>query len=219
MTIFVAIVGPVASGKSTLAKELKRRWPHLVEVIQADNYYKDRSNVLAHERDENGDINYDLPDAIEFSLLLEHLFALQKGEPVPHAPSYDFQSHTRSCNRSLEARQIIVVEGHQLLHGIPHERFVWDFAIYVDASPEVCFVRRLLRDTSETRMACDVARQHVTRTVPAQLEFGDAQRKHCNLVSHDFDVMKECLFTFVTLYSLPSRKVSDGSASEKYEFA
>lgn len=202
---FVAIVGPVASGKSSISQDLKRKWPDLIEVIKADNYYKDRSSVPMDQRSENGDINYDLPDAIDFALLLEHLLQLQRGVPVFDAPSYDFSTHGRSLDVRIDAKPVVIVDGHQLLSGIPRETFPWNYCIYVDTPLDVCFERRLLRDSSHVRTFYDVAMQHFYRTLPAHIAFGVPQRTDCDLVSSDADAIKQVLVAFILLKTCSTR--------------
>lgn len=199
MITFIAIVGPVASGKSSVSLDLRRKWPDIVEVIKVDNYYKDRSGVPMYERGENGDINYDLPDAIDFDLLLEHLLVLQRGVPVLEAPSYDFATHSRTLNVQIDAKPVVIVDGHQLLCGIPRERFPWNYAIYVDTPADLCFERRLLRDTSAERTFYDVAMQHFYRTLPAQLRYGDPQREKCDLVSGNTENIKQTIVALILL--------------------
>ncbi len=196
---FVAIVGPVASGKSSISQDLKRKWPDLIEVIKVDNYYKDRSHVPMRERTENGDINYDLPEAIDFDLLLEHLLQIQRGIPVLEAPSYDFATHTRTFDVQIDAKPIVIVDGHQLLCGIPRTAFSWNYSIYVDTPLDLCFERRLLRDTSAERTFYDVAMQHFYRTLPAHMAHGLLQRVECDLVTGNTDVIKQVLVAFILL--------------------
>lgn len=198
MPSFVAIVGPVASGKSSISSDLKQKWPHLVEVIKVDNYYKDRSHVPMHERTEHH-INYDLPDAIDFDLLLVHLRQIARGVPVLEAPSYDFATHTRSFNVQIDAKPIVIVDGHQLLCVIPRTIFPWNYTIYVDTPLELCFERRLLRDTSAERTFYDVAMQHFYRTLPAHTVHGLTQRVDCDLVTANTDAIKQVLVSFILL--------------------
>lgn len=196
---FVAIVGPVASGKSSISQDLKRKWPDLIEVIKVDNYYKDRSHVPRLARTENGDINYDLPDAIDFDLLLEHLYQLKRGVPVLEAPSYDFATHTRTLNVQIDVKPIVLVDGHQLLCGIPRTVFPWNYTVYVDTPLDLCFERRLLRDTSAERTFYDVAMQHFYRTLPAHMAYGLPQRTECDLVTSNVDMIKHVLVAFTLL--------------------
>jgi uridine kinase len=199
MPSFVAIVGPVASGKTSLSQDLQQKWPDLVEVIRVDNYYKDRSNVPMQDRTENGEINYDLPDAIDFDLLLEHLHELERGVAVFDAPSYDFTTHTRSLDVRIDAKPVVIVDGHQLLCGIPRTTFPWNYTIFVDTPLDLCFERRLLRDTSAERTFYDVSMQHFYRTLPAHMAFGIKQRADCDLVSSNTDAIKQVLVAFILL--------------------
>lgn len=189
--LFIAVTGPVACGKSTIARFFATQWPELVQTVQADNYYHDRSDVPEHERSESH-INYDDPSAIDFDLLFQHLERLRSGLEVANAPSYDFKTHTRRLDQVLFPRKIVIVEGHQLVHGIPRSSFPWNLMVYVDTPLHVCFERRLVRDTN-SRSKFDVAMQHFYRTLPAHNLYGVYQREQCDIVSEDIDLIKQTL--------------------------
>ena len=62
----VLIAGGSGSGKSTVAKLLKERYPSDIAVVHLDDYFKPSADApkLA-----NGMTNWDTPDAIEFDRL------------------------------------------------------------------------------------------------------------------------------------------------------
>lgn len=66
----VGIAGGSGSGKTTICHHLLDLLPGLATVISSDSYYRCRRHDEPSERDL---INYDHPDAIEFSLLSDHL--------------------------------------------------------------------------------------------------------------------------------------------------
>jgi uridine kinase len=182
-------------------------------VIQADNYYLDRSDVPADRRSE-AHINYDEPDAIDFGLLLRHLERLRSGLVVDDAPLYDFSTHTSSRRIRLEPKQVILVDGHQLLHGIPRQHFPWDLCLFLDTPADLCFERRLLRDvvredvqsSRTSRTYLDVAEQHVLKTLPAQKTYVLPQAQHCDVSSPDADVLKRAILVFVLSRSVLVKK-------------
>ena len=60
-------------------------------------------------------------------------------------PAYDFKAYTRSVeSRRVEPRTIILVEGI-LIFTDPQLRKLFDARIFVDADPDICFIRRLQR--------------------------------------------------------------------------
>jgi uridine kinase len=196
--LFIVLTGPVACGKSTIAKYFFDTWPDVVEVVQADNYYLDRSYLPVEERSE-AFINYDVPDAIDFELLRNNLERLRRGEVVGDAPLYDFTTHTSTRTVCLKPKRVVFVDGHQVLHGIPRSRFPWDLCVYVDTPLELCFERRLLRDSDSRtkRSFLEIAEQHILKTLPAHRTFGAPQADDCDLVLADVDVIQQTLFLFI----------------------
>ena len=78
--VFVGVAGGTGSGKTTVVSEiLKELRPGEAAVIAHDAYYRDRSGLPVRER---ATINYDHPDALETSLMVEHLKRLRLGQAV-----------------------------------------------------------------------------------------------------------------------------------------
>ena len=64
--------------------------------------------MTSEERDAN---NFDHPDSLDTSLLLEHLQLLKRGEEVA-IPRYDYKTHTRLQDViRTAAKRVILVEG------------------------------------------------------------------------------------------------------------
>ena len=67
----IGICGGTASGKSTLAKQIKSYFSKIgVVCIVSDSYYKDHYSLNFKERSK---INFDHPDSIDFELLVKNL--------------------------------------------------------------------------------------------------------------------------------------------------
>ncbi len=65
-------------GKTTVVKKVMEAFPNNeVIVIPQDSYYRDNSDIPLEERQK---INFDHPDSVEFSLLIDHLKQLKKGK-------------------------------------------------------------------------------------------------------------------------------------------
>jgi uridine kinase len=142
----IGIAGGTASGKTTVAQRIIEALPaHQAALIQQDAYYRDRSALTPAQR---AALNFDEPAALENDLLLDHLRALKRGEPVA-CPEYDFTTHTRKPTvRLIEACPVIVVEGILLL-AVPSLRAVFDLRLYVDTDDDVRLIRRTKRDMLE----------------------------------------------------------------------
>ena len=150
--LLVGVGGGSGSGKSSLARALvSALGPARTAVLAHDAYYRDRSALLPEHRPE---INYDVPEAFDQVLFVEHLTALRAGRPV-RPPAYCFVTHRRTGYAPAVApRPIVVVEGVLLLWE-PAVRATLDLRIYLDAPEGVRLQRRLARDVAERGRTTD----------------------------------------------------------------
>ena len=85
--LIVGIAGGTGSGKTTVVRKIMEVFPNdEVIVIPQDSYYKDNIEISLEERQK---INFDHPDSVEFSLLIDHLKQLKKGRSV-EMPVYSY---------------------------------------------------------------------------------------------------------------------------------
>lgn len=164
--LVVGIAGFSGSGKTTLARELTRelRGTH----FPLDRYYLDLKHLSPEERARQ---NFDHPEALDAALLLGHLAQLRGGGKVL-LPEYDFTAHTRlHGGTTVEEHRCLVVEGNFALH-YPALRALYDFSVYVETPDNVCYERRLLRDTRERgRSPASVERQYTETVRPMAKRF------------------------------------------------
>jgi uridine kinase len=142
--LFLGLAGGSGSGKSALASALVHALaPASVVTLSFDAYYHDRL-----EAGPSGRENFDHPDALEATLLGEHLEALARGRTV-EVPSYDFSTHRRRPEtRRVAPADYVLVDGILLL-AFPELRESFDGRVFVEASEMVRFARRLARDQRE----------------------------------------------------------------------
>ena len=142
----IGIAGGTGSGKTTVVKKLIERLPKgEVVVIPQDSYYKDSSNVHI---DESKNINFDHPDAFDWSLLAKHIAMLKEGQPIEQ-PIYSYITCTRSEETiHIEPREVIIVEGIMALRE-PNMRKQMDLKIFVDADADDRLIRVMKRDVME----------------------------------------------------------------------
>lgn len=182
-SLVVGVAGGTGSGKTTVVEALVEGLaPEPVSVIHHDAYYRDFGHLEAEERDR---INFDHPDALETSLLVEHLDALLRGEAV-EVPVYDFTTHLRTTEtRTVHPTPVVIVEG---ILGLaePDLRAAMDIRIYVDTDPDVRFIRRLTRDLEERERTLEsVVEQYVTTVRPMHLEFVEPSKRYADLIVPD----------------------------------
>ena len=176
----MGVAGGTGSGKTTIVREILRGLvPDSVLVIQHDSYYKDRSHL---PREERANVNYDHPDALESSLLVEHLTQLLAGQ-MADIPIYDFVSHTRKLERrQVWPCKVIVVEGILILAD-PELRDLFDIKVFVDTDADIRFIRRMERDIAErgrTRESVVAQYKHTVR--PMHLEFVEPSKRYAHVI-------------------------------------
>ncbi len=180
MPFVLGIAGGSGSGKSTVVARVEAIvGPGRLALLPMDNYYKDASHLPLEERAKT---NYDHPDAFDLDLLVEHLEALIQGRAV-EMPQYSFVEHARlPQTRRVAPAPVIVVEGILALYD-PRLRERMDLKVYVDADPDVRFIRRLRRDIAERgRTVESVIEQYLSSVRPMHLAFVEPTKRYADLI-------------------------------------
>jgi uridine kinase len=112
----VAISGPSGSGKTTLSERLKIQLQVCGKnpmTLAMDNYFVDRENT---PRDEEGNYDFEVIEALELDMLSGHLGRLLAGEEVV-IPQFDFIEGKKFPGKKvkLQPGDILIMEG---IHGL-----------------------------------------------------------------------------------------------------
>ena len=175
--VVLGIAGCSGSGKTTLAAELARALGGI--HFHLDNYYRDLGHMPYSERIQQ---NFDDPAMIESALLASHVAALARGETIER-PIYDFASHTRLLGQTerVTPGAFLVVEGLFALYYaelLP----VYSLRVYIDTPDELCFERRMKRDTEQRGRTQESVRQQYEATVrPSSMAFVRPSAKNADL--------------------------------------
>ncbi len=178
--LIIGIAGGTGSGKTTVTTRIVETLDSArVLVIQHDSYYRDISSY--------GDlgpaaVNFDHPDSLETSLLIEHLRALRSGKSVQQ-PLYNFTTHRRlPTTKLIEPRDVIIVEG--ILIFVEKElRDLMTIKIFIDADADERLLRRLKRDMLERGRSIDsVMDQYITTVKPMHLEFVEPSKHWADVI-------------------------------------
>jgi uridine kinase len=173
----MGIAGASGSGKTTLAVELARELDGIYFPI--DNYYRDLGHMPFSERVKQ---NFDDPALIESSLLAKHVATLARGEMIER-PLYGFSSHTRVLDRTegIRAGSLVLIEGLFALY-YPELLPLYQFRVYVDTPDDLCFERRMKRDTMERGRSADSVRvQYETTVRPSSISYVRPSAVHADL--------------------------------------
>ena len=135
----ISITGSTCSGKSKCVNAIKNALSEeSVTILSQDNYYFSG----------NEETNYDIPESIDFQLLISHIKDLIAGKSI-QCPIYDFATRSRlKETTTVKSSKIIIVEGI-LIFTQKELLSLFDLKIYISAYPELAFSRRLKRDVEE----------------------------------------------------------------------
>lgn len=178
--LVIAIAGGSGSGKTTVATEiLKRVGSHRIAYLPHDAYYRNLKDLPPAQREL---VNFDHPNSLETSLMIEHIRKLKNWEAI-ELPVYDFTTHTRT-NRTIhiEPQRVILVEGI-LIFAEPALRELFDVKIFVDTDPDLRFIRRLERDIRERgRTTESVIRQYLNTVRPMHMDFVEPSKRYADVI-------------------------------------
>ncbi len=178
--IVIGIAGGSGSGKTTVAQEvLARVGAERIAFLPHDSYYKDFGNLSFSQRSV---INFDHPDSLETSLLIEHVKQLKIHKPI-ELPIYDFKTHSRTAKTILiEPQPVILVDGI-LIFAEPELREMFDVKIFVDTDSDLRFIRRLQRDITERgRTVNSVIAQYQQTVRPMHLKFVEPSKRYADVI-------------------------------------
>jgi uridine kinase len=178
--LIIGVAGGSGSGKTTVVREIIRNiGKNHVTVLHHDSYYRDVKHLPFEERLK---INYDHPDSLETTLLINHLNELIAGHAVA-VPCYDFTEHLRAPDTErMEPRKVIIVDGLLILWD-RELRSLMDIKVYVDTDADLRFIRRLSRDIHERGRSAELVIEQYLRTVrPMHLEFVEPSKRFADVI-------------------------------------
>ena len=176
----VGITGGTGSGKTTISEELKKEFGESdIGFISQDSYYNDNGNLSF---DEKNKINFDHPDAIDFELMINHLNLLKNGKNI-NQPIYSFIHHNRTeKTKLLKPKKIMIIEGLLILNNIKLRDLI-DLKVFVDATKNLRFKRRLDRDINQRgRTAEEVVELFNSRLNKMHNLYVEPMKEFCDIV-------------------------------------
>jgi uridine kinase len=178
--LIVGIAGGTGSGKTTVVRKIREVFPDEdVIIMPQDNYYKDNGDIPLEERQK---INFDHPDSVEFSLLIEHLKKLKKGRPV-EMPIYSYLTCLRSKETiAVKPTRVVLVEGILVLTD-PGLRNMMDIKVFVDADADDRLGRVIMRDIVERgRSVIKVLERYHDTVKPSHLQFIEPSKRYADII-------------------------------------
>ncbi len=152
MARIILIGGGSSAGKTYItSRVIDAVGKENVTRVSLDDYYKNQEDKTFEERTKT---NYDHPKAFDWKLIRSHINDLKNEKPI-EKPLYDFTTHLRKKETEVvKPNKIIIVEGIMAL--IDKElRDIGDLKVFVSASAERKFLRRMIRDKKERGRSLD----------------------------------------------------------------
>jgi len=178
--LIIGIAGGTGSGKTTVTEKILERLDLAkVVVLRHDSYYRDLGAFGGRPASQ---VNFDHPDALETSLLIEHLETLKRGGTI-RQPLYDFTTYRRLPESlPIAPRTVIIVEGI-LIFAEPALRPLLDIKLFVDTDADERLLRRLKRDLIERNRSIEsVMEQYVSTVKPMHLEFVEPSKRWADVI-------------------------------------
>ncbi|HCU57625.1 MAG TPA: nucleoside kinase [Anaerolineaceae bacterium] len=207
----ILIAGPSSSGKTTFSKRLAIQL--LSEgispfALEMDNYFVDRE---ATPKDENGDYDFENLDALNRSLLNEHIRRLTAGERV-RMRRYNFKTGINEPGDEVQLApgQMIILEGihglnPKLLESMPTEQA---FRIYVSCLTQLNLDRHNRISTTDTRELRRILRDATDRGYSAQQTIANWENVRRGEKRHIFPYQENAnvMFNSALAYELTALK-------------
>lgn len=161
----IGVAGGSGSGKTFFLNCFLHHFTNeQVSLISQDDYYRP---IEEQPRDENGWVNFDLPQCIEEDKLLADLSVLLRGHSI-QKKEYTFNVDNEKAKMlTIKSAPIIIVEGLFVFH-FEKIASLFDMKIFMDADEEITLNRRLKRDIKERGYDHDmIMYQWVNHVLPA----------------------------------------------------
>lgn len=185
----IGMAGGSGSGKTTFLNQLRSHFEESeLVLVSQDNYYRPREEQAI---DDQGVINFDVPEALDLDKFHQDLQRLQKGEAIEQL-EYTFNNNEAEATIiKLESAPVILAEGLFVFHK-EEIRNLLDFSIYFFADPDIRLQRRIQRDAEERGYPeSDVRYRWENHVRPADIQFLEPFEKDCDMIinnNRSFDV-------------------------------
>lgn len=178
--LLIGIAGGSGSGKTTFLKALFDSFDDgELALVSQDNYYRP---IHEQRKDENGEVNFDLPTSIDRDHFYHDIQELIRGNSITKI-EYTFNNSARTPQEIIvESAPVIITEGLFVFH-YDEIRNDLDYKVFLDADHEIRLKRRIRRDSEERGYPEDVVTyQWQNHVLPAEKAYLDPFRPEVDLL-------------------------------------
>lgn len=200
-SLVIGVAGGSGSGKSTFAKRICDYFGDKAVLISCDNYYLAHDDIPLEKR---AKLNYDIPEAFEFDLMLKQMNVLRSGRAID-CPVYDFTVHTRSDKTiKIEPKPVIVIDGILALYD-DNLRDIMDVKVFVETDADEKILRRVRRDVGERGRSIEsIIEQYLTTVKPMHYRYIEPTKQYADVIINGgfndvaFDLFKTKIDSFLS---------------------
>lgn len=183
--MIIGICGGSGSGKTTLLKRLAHTFKDKnPSVFSMDNYYLPKEMQAV---DHNGEVNFDLPTALDKAQLVSDLRDLANGKPI-EVKEYHFNAPPdKNVLITIHPSDLIIVEGLFLFH-YDEVKELLDYSVFVDVNSKIQLDRRLYRDQETRGYSRDaILYQWENHVIPCYEQFLEPYQNDASFIFHNDD--------------------------------
>jgi uridine kinase len=213
MSRIILVGGGSSSGKTFVTTSvIKNIGEDNVTRITIDDYYKDQSDMSMEERVKG---NYDHPKAFDWPLMREQILELKNGHSI-EKPIYDFTIHNRRKETETVApKQLVVVEGIMALVD-KKLRDIGDLRVFIKASRERRFLRRIIRDKEERGRSFEsIVEQYFTTVQPMSEEIIEPSSNYADIIVNNDGIKNLAIDVLTCVFKEELDKANKGIRQER----
>ena len=213
MPAIILVGGGSSSGKSYLMRAVTEALgKDRVTLLTLDDYYKDQASMSMEERLL---VNYDHPNAFDWRLMRQQIRALKDGQTI-EKPTYDFKLRTRSDKTEvIVPKDLIVVEGIMALVD-KQLRDLGDVRVFIQASAERRFLRRMIRDIKERgRTMESVVSQYFSTVQPMYDEIVKPSSIYADLIVNNDGVANLAIDVLTVVFNQQLERATRGQLQKR----
>lgn len=176
----IGVTGGSASGKTYVIERLEASFtPQEITLVSQDNYYKNLEEQIPGD---DGEINFDHPNAMNLELFRTHVAQLLSGNAVS-VREYTFNNPDKPQRMiTYSPTPIIIFEGLFVFY-LAEVRKMLNLKVFVEADEHIRLTRRIRRDHSVRGYDLDfILGQYSQFVVPMYRQFVEPFKHECDII-------------------------------------
>ena len=194
----IGITGGSGSGKTSFIKHIRDRFTEAeLCIISQDDYY---FPIEAQQKDENGVVNFDLPQSIDKKLFHADVVRLMNGETIEKLEHVFNNKDLTPTVKYFHPAPIVIVEGLFVFHYKKIFRLL-DMKVYFYTDDYLKIIRRIHRDKVERGYPIDdVLYQYEHHVMPSYKKYIEPYMQKADLIinnNQNFNIGLDTLCGFL----------------------